>query len=234
MGEMRVEKSDFVQGARTARGIVVIIDVFRAFSTACYAFARGVEKIYPVGDVADALALSREKRGAILVGERHGKKLEGFDFGNSPSEIFDVELQGKTIILTTHSGTQGLVNALRAEELLTGAFVNARATCDYIRSKLPDQVTLVKMGLGAEIASDEDNLCAEYLESLLLGREFDVSSIEPTLRKSSFAERFFDPAKPWNPPRDFELCLKTDIFDFFIKAHRDEEGRLYMAHHSRT
>ena len=234
MGEMRVEKTDFVDGAKVARGIVVIIDVFRAFSTACYGFARGVEKIYPVGDVADALALGREKAGAILVGERHGRKLEGFDYGNSPTELYDVELCGKPIILTTHSGTQGLVNALQAEELLTGAFVNAKATCDYIRRKSPDLVTLVRMGLKAETASDEDNLCADYLESLLLGGEFNVSSIEATLRKSPFAERFFDPAKPWNPPRDFELCLKIDIFDFFIKAQRDEEGRLYLAHHGQT
>ncbi len=234
MGEMRVEKTDFVEGARSARGIVVIIDVFRAFSTACYGFTRGVKRIYPVGEVAEALALGRKMRGAILVGERHGRKLEGFNFGNSPSELFNAELSGKTIIQTTHSGTQGLVNALHAEDLLTGAFVNAKATCDYIRKRSPVCVTLVRMGLQAKIASDEDSLCADYLESLLLNKEFDVSSIEPTLRKSPFSERFFNPAKPWNPPRDFELCLKTNTFEFFIQAHRDKDGRLYLAHHGKA
>lgn len=225
---MRVELADFVQGAIDARGIVVIIDVFRAFSTVCYCFAQGVEKVIPVGDVAYARALGHEKPGAVLVGERHGKKLDGFNFGNSPTEICDAELGGKTIIQTTHSGTQGLVKATHAEELLTGAFVNARATCEYIRSRSPELVTLVRMGLKAKTPSDEDNLCADYLASLLLGKEFEVNEIEPALSRSPFSYRFFDPAKPWNPPRDFELCLRINAFDFYVQARRDEKGGLYL------
>jgi 2-phosphosulfolactate phosphatase len=137
-------------------------------------------------------------------------------------------LRAKTIIHTTHAGTQGLVNAEHATELLTGAFVNAKATADYIRSKSPALVTLVRMGLEAATSSDEDNLCADYLENLLMDNDFDASVIEPTLRKSPFAARFFDPAKPWNPPSDFELCLNIDAFDFAIKADTNEKGRLSL------
>ena len=226
---MKIEKTDFVSGAAEAKGIVVIIDVFRAFSVACYCFKKGAVRIYPVGEIADALSLNKEIPDSILIGERYGKKLEGFDFGNSPTEIISADLHSKVVVHTTHAGTQGLVNAFHADELLTGAFVNASATAAYIRGRAPEIVTLVRMGLNGEISSDEDNLCAEYLESLLLDTRFDSQAIKQTLARSPFAERFFDPAKPWNPSSDFDLCLDLDIFDFAIRSETDKQGRLFLS-----
>lgn len=226
---MKVEKTDFISGAAQAKGIVVIIDVFRAFSVACYCFQKGAERIYPVGEIAEAVSLKREIPGSILIGERYGKKLDGFDYGNSPTEIIAANLDSRVVVHTTHAGTQGLVNALLADELLTGAFVNAGATAAYIRERSPQLVTLVRMGLNAEISSDEDNLCADYLESLLLNKDFDSQGVKPKLARSPFAERFFDPAKPWNPSSDFDLCLDLDLFDFAIRAAVDEQGRLFLS-----
>lgn len=226
---MKVEKTDFISGAAQAKGIVVIIDVFRAFSVACYCFQGGAERIYPVGEIAEAFSLKREIPGSILIGERFGKKLDGFDFGNSPTEIIAADLGSRVVIHTTHAGTQGLVNALLADELLTGAFVNASATAAYIRKRSPQLVTLVRMGLNAEISSDEDSLCADYLESLLLNTDFDSRGVKQKLARSPFAERFFDPAKPWNPASDFDLCLDLDIFNFAIHSAVDEHGRLFLS-----
>lgn len=148
---MNVEKTSFVAGSKNAKGIVVIIDVFRAFSVACYCFEQGVSKVIPVGDIEDAHKLALVMTDSILVGERHGIKLPGFDYGNSPTEILAGNVSGKTVIHTTHSGTQGIVNAVNADEVLTGALVNARATADYIKSRKPKQVTLVRMGLGKSV-----------------------------------------------------------------------------------
>ena len=89
--EPQIRITDFVEGARNARGAVVIIDVFRAFSTACYAFANGARRIIPVADIAHARKLRESDPGLILMGERGGKKLPGFDFGNSPTEIRDAD-----------------------------------------------------------------------------------------------------------------------------------------------
>ena len=226
---MKIKKSDFISGATQAEGIVVIIDVFRAFSVACYCFQKGAERIYPVGEIAEAVSLSRDIPGSILIGERYGKKLDGFDFGNSPTEIAAADLESKIVIHTTHAGTQGLVNALLADELLTGAFVNASATAKYIRDRSPQLVTLVRMGFNAEISSDEDNACADYLESLLTNKNFDSHAVKHKLAKSPCAERFFDPAKPWNPVSDFDLCLDIDLFDFAIRSAVDEQGRLFLS-----
>ncbi len=78
---------DHVAGARQARGIAVVIDVFRAFSVAPHAFDAGAERVFPVGEVDDAFELGRRFPGAILAGERHARRLPGFNAGNSPTEI---------------------------------------------------------------------------------------------------------------------------------------------------
>lgn len=224
---MKVEIVNFVSGARNAEGIAVVIDVFRAFSVACYCFSKGVSKIYPIGDVEDAYNLAKNIDG-ILIGERKGKRLSGFDYGNSPTEILAANLVGKSVVHTTHAGTQGIVNAVNADEVLTGAFVNAKATAKYIKDRNPEKVTLVKMGLEAKSQSDEDDLCAEYIKMLLNDQPFDEASIVESLRKSPFSERFFDPDKPWCPSSDFDLCLDVNRFSFALRSTRDETGNLKL------
>jgi len=90
-----VHLADFVAGARAARGLVVVIDVFRAFSVAAHAFARGARTIIPVADIADARELKRLHPHWLLIGERHARPLPGFDAGNSP-EI--AQLEGITLV----------------------------------------------------------------------------------------------------------------------------------------
>ena len=225
---MNVVITDFVDGAKNAQGIVVIIDVFRAFSVACYCLDNNPDFIAPVGSVDDAFALKQQYPSALLVGEREGKKLAGFDHGNSPTELMQVNVTGKQIIHTTHAGTQGLINANNADIILTGSFLNAQATVNFIKSKNPEVVTLVRMGWKAESNTDEDDLCAEYLASLLLDKPFDENTIITQLRASDCSDRFFDEAQPWNPISDFELCLKPNIFNFAVVAEQSQHGFLQL------
>jgi 2-phosphosulfolactate phosphatase len=134
---VKVEVYDHVAGAREARGVAVIIDVFRAFSVAAYAFDAGAARVLPVGEIEEALELGRRLPGAVLAGERHTRRLPGFDAGNSPTEIRALDLRGRTLIHTTHAGTQGLVNAVFADEVLTGAFVNISAVAADLRRRAP-------------------------------------------------------------------------------------------------
>lgn len=220
---MKIHTLDFVEGAKKAEGITVIIDVFRAFSVACYCYKKGVDKIFPVGSLKDALSFGEDRTDIARIGERGGKKILNFDFGNSPTEILSSDsLNGKVAVQTTHAGTQGLVNARNATEVLTGAFVNAKATANYIKQQNPEVVSLVRMGWEASESTDEDDLCAEYLESLLLGQDFDADGVKRTLRKSPCAKRFLDPAIFWNPLSDFELCTDVDRFDFTLKLNVQE------------
>ena len=94
---MDIDILHLIEGAKQARGLAVIIDVFRAFTTACYAVRNGAVGIIPVGDADLAYQLKKENPDYILMGERQGKKLPGFDYGNSPTEIETVEFSGKRI-----------------------------------------------------------------------------------------------------------------------------------------
>lgn len=225
---MQIEKLSFIQGAREATGTVIIIDVFRAFSVACYCFAQGAETVIPVGEIDHALALSKTIEGSILIGERQGKKLPGFDLGNSPTEVLQHDFTGKTVIHTTHAGTQGIVNAIGATEILTGAFVNAQAIANYIKQKNINLVSLVRMGLEGRVLSDEDSLCADYIESLLRDSCYEEEHLLDSLKKSSFSERFFDPQIFWNPESDFYHCLAFNRFNFILRAVKHKKGYLNL------
>jgi 2-phosphosulfolactate phosphatase len=214
---MHIEISDFVAGARAARGLVVIIDVFRAFSVAAHAFARGARAIFPVSSIDDALELRRQHPDWLLVGERHARRLPGFDCGNSPTELQGFDLRNRTLIHTTHAGTQGLVNAVQATETITGALVNAAAIVRYARLRAPEVVTLVRMGHEATQRCEEDDLCAELLRCRLEGATFDTASVRERLRRAPAARKFFDPACDWAPAGDFDLCTQVDAFDFVLR-----------------
>lgn len=217
-----VHLADFVAGARAARGLAVVIDVFRAFSVAAHAFARGARTIIPVADEADARELKRLHPDWLLIGERHARPLPGFDCGNSPTELERVDLRDRTIIHTTHSGTQGLVAAGNADEVITGSLVNAAAIVRYIRWRAPVAVTLVRMGHEAVERCAEDDLCAEILQRRLAGEQPAVADVREQLRGAASAQKFFDPACAWAPQRDFELCTQVDAFDFVLRLERGE------------
>lgn len=216
------------EGARQARGLAVIIDVFRAFSTACYAVRNGAVGIIPLGDVELAYQLKEENPDFILMGERKGKMLPGFDYGNSPTEVETVDFTGKTVIQTTSAGTQGFANARNAAELITGSFVNAEAIVMYIRKRAPQKVSLVCMGTWAVKPNDEDSLCAQYISDRLDGRKIDAEAIRTRLKESKTARIFFDPEVKWAPEKDFDLCLNIGLCDFILKAERNGNGMLVL------
>lgn len=221
---MKIDCLDYVDGARAARGVAVIIDVFRAFSVACYAFAQGAERIIAFADPEEALALKRANPQFLAIGERYGRRLPGFDCGNSPTELRSVDLHGRTVLHTTHAGTQGLVNAQAADVVLTGSLVNAAALCRYIEGLAPTQVSLVRMGVAASARSEADDLCAELLRARLSQPPAvpaaDPAAIRAQLRSSAEAQKFFDPAATWAPEQDFQLCTELDRFDFVLRLER--------------
>ncbi len=217
---MNIQILQLVEGARKASGLTVIIDVFRAFSTACYIIGNGAEKILAVGQVETAFRLREKHPEYIIMGERKEKMVPGFDFGNSPYQVEHIDFRGKTVIQTTSAGTRGLVNASGASEIITGSFVNAGAVQQYIQSRSPDAVSLVCMGYGAERPIEEDTCCAEYISRGLNGLKTDYNGMTEKIRETSGA-RFFDAKnQDYNPSSDFYLCLHLNRFDFILRAKK--------------
>lgn len=221
---MKVEILEFVEGAKRARGVTVIIDVFRAFSVACYAFDSGAIRIIATAGVDEAFQLKTKYSNSVLVGERDEKKIPGFNFGNSPTEILQADLRGKTVIHTTTAGTQGLINATEADIVLTGSFVNAGAIVQFIKALDPALVTLVAMGYRAAISAEEDLLCADYIKDGLLNRD-TVSDENIAALINTSGKRFFYPDNiSFSPPSDFFLCTMKDRFNFVLRAETRTDG----------
>ena len=215
------------EGAPHAHGLTVIIDVFRAFSLECYLFDAGVRSIRPVGTIAETFAWKRRDPGLLLFGERGGRKVDGFDYGNSPSAVDPAVVRGRDVIHTTSAGTQGVVRAVHAEEILTGSLVNARAAAQYIIARRPASVSLVAMGNGGVRTAQEDELCASYIYSILRGQEMtDIRERAEALRYEG-GRHFFDPDnQEVFPEPDFWKCIQVDRFPFVIRITKDPDGYL--------
>lgn len=225
MDPNRITIGHMIDGARQAHGLTVIIDVFRAFSLECYLHAMGASQIRPVGSTQDALAYRDRLPGCVLFGERGGIRCEGFDFGNSPSSVKPEDIAGKVVIHTTSAGTQGIVNAVHADEIITGSFVNASAIAGYILSKDPEHVSLVCMGNEGKSIAQEDELCAQYLQALLTGQPFPELEEKLMQQKNLSGCKFFNPETQKDlPEADFWMCIKHNIFDFVLKIGKDETG----------
>jgi 2-phosphosulfolactate phosphatase len=222
MAFMEINILQLIQGAKEARGLVVVIDVFRAFSTACYLFDGGAEQIIPVEHVEEAFQLKEKMPHVITLGERSERKVLGFDFGNSPTHILQEDLKNKTIVMTTSSGTKGIVNATLADQIITGSFVNAGAIIRYIRQQNPSVVSFVCMGYECRYPTQEDTFLAEYLRDTLLDKETDFGQMKDLLAVGD-GSRLLDPANhQWSPSSDFDLCLDLNRFDFVLKVERNE------------
>lgn len=227
---MEIKYMHLLEGAQKAEGIAVIIDVFRAFSLEAYMFAAGIKLSYPVESLDKARELKDKNPDYLLFGEREGIIQPGFDYGNSPSQILEMDLEGRTVVHASSSGTRGLVAAMasRAEEVISGSFVNAAAIARYLKAKAPETVTLVDMGWAGRYATREDTICASYLSALLSETEFREKDYVYEIYKTD-GRRFFDPENHSSMPvEDFFLCLRPDIFDFVLKADNDENGLIML------
>lgn len=225
---MNIKILQLIDGAKSAIGTTIIIDVFRAFSVEAYMFDAGCEYIYPVGQVDEAYKMKDEHPEWILAGERNGVIVPGFDTGNAPSALNKLSLNKKTVIHTTSAGTQGVANAINAGEILGASLVNARATAEYIRKTCPNDVSLVCMGLAGKTPTDEDTLCARYIKSILEGNENAIDfSIEIENLKNTSGAKFFDEnQKSVFPTDDFYLCTDVDKFNFVIR-YDSKNGYMY-------
>jgi len=109
---------------------VVVVDILRATSCMTTAFAHGIAAITPFARLEDCLAMKTQ--GYFTAGERDGKKVDGFDFGNSPFEYMDEKLRGQKIAFTTTNGTQAIARSQGAREIIIGSFLNLSAVADHI------------------------------------------------------------------------------------------------------
>ena len=226
---MDIRRLSLVEGAGKARGLAVVIDVFRAFTTAAYVMANGAERIIPVGTVEEAFEMKRSDQGVVLMGERGGKQVKDFDYGNSPHEIRDVDFTGLTVVQTTSAGTRGLMLAGNADEILPGSFVMADAIVEYIRERSPRVVSLVAMGWGGAEKAPEDELLSEYIEMRLNGEEPEFEAMRDEIRRHPQGAKFFDKTQETCVEGDFHAAMDINRFSFCLRLAPGEPSYMVKA-----
>jgi len=206
------------------QGTAVVIDVLRAYSTAAWAFHLGAERIVVSDDVDEALRIKAMLPGALAM--KDSEQIEGFDLSNSPVELQAArDLRGCTIVQKTTAGTVGAVAARAAEHLYCASFLVASATAEALREAGPPEVYFVVTGEGG--TGDEDRACAEYIAALVADPEVDAA---PYLERAfasnaaaTIAHRVAE-STPGVHALDVETCLRTNVFDFVMRAALEPFG----------
>jgi len=217
---MNIKIIHSARNAMDATGLTVVIDVFRAFSVEAYLISQNAQRIIPVGEKEVAYDFKKKNKDIILVGERNGIKLPDFDYGNSPTQIENIDFSGKTIVHTTSAGTQGLIRSINADEIITGSLVNAKAIVKYIKDNNYNDVSLLCTSWQNPDYEEEDTICAKYIKAMLEGKPYDIDSKIEELRHTGGAKFFNEELKDVFTKKDFELCTKLNIFNFVLRYNR--------------
>jgi 2-phosphosulfolactate phosphatase len=204
-----------VEGARQARGTVVVVDVLRSFTVSAYALAGGARECRLVKTVAEARALARATPGAVLCAEEDALPVEGIPISNSPTMIRDADLTDKVLIQRSTAGTQ-VAAAVEGRDIFAASLVVARATAQACLSRSPETLTII-----ASADHPEDHACASYIASIVRGQAPDLEALLQPLRESERYRRALTGTWPGFPPTDIELSLEADRFDFAMPVTRE-------------
>jgi 2-phosphosulfolactate phosphatase len=152
--------------------ITVIIDVFRATSTIAAALHNGASCVIPVAAVDECIAIGAALPGSITAGERDGRIAPGLQHGNSPLEYPAEFIGGRPLVLTTTNGTRLLHMVRGADTIITGAFLNLTAVCDFLIAS--GKPVLLGCAAWKDRFNLEDTLFAGAVVSRLAGH-FNIS-----------------------------------------------------------
>jgi 2-phosphosulfolactate phosphatase len=215
-----------------ARGdVVVVIDALRASVTITSALIVGAVRVIPVLTIDEARAYL-DQEGYLVAGERGGVQVEGFHFGNSPTELWRqaMEVKGKILVLTTSDGTRCVEAARKgAAAVLTGALPNvtalAQATFDLARERgrdigliaagFNDRPTVEDLFVGQVIAQRLAAMGAVLAEGEWGDHPAESEATE-VLRNSPSGQKL----RGLGYGEDVVFCAQIDVFDT-VPIYRD-------------
>ena len=185
---------------------VVIIDVFRSSNTIIELLHKGAERVIPVMSVGEAVKLKNTHPNWIVLGERRGEKIIGFDGDNSPTQNLD-HIREATIVLTTSGGTRCIEACKEGRDVVVGSFANVTAVINKLRDKGKLIVGFWAVGSSGEELAEEDELCADYFLAGWNGDELDYSKIVNQAKQGVGAQRL----RELSQCQDLTFCLQKDI-----------------------
>jgi 2-phosphosulfolactate phosphatase len=193
---------------------VVVIDVLRAFTLVPWLYERGAGRVLAVATREEALALRTDVLpDALLAGEHGGRPYPDFDLGNSPSEVRDLDLAGRTVVHRTSAGTQGLARTVGSGTVFAASFLTAAATARQLQGLAPASVTFVITGASLGRDGDEDLACAELIAARVRGEDPDPAGYLARVATSDAGRSFAPDGEDWAPPADLAMACELDRFD---------------------
>ena len=168
----------------------VVVDVLRASTTIVTALMNGAKEIVPVGSVEFAMKASSNMFGGqtLICGERNGKKIDGFNLGNSPLEFKSEAISGKSLVFFTTNGTKAIVKAKYSDEVIIASFLNLSAVAKYL-ADLNEPFEILCAGNNNNFCL-EDTVCAGKLISEIASLSQDVELSDSGLASVSIAKTF--------------------------------------------
>lgn len=163
------------KGARAAAregAAVVVVDAYRASTTIAVLVEKGA-RVVPVASIEEA---AEYPNADFRIGERGSAKVRGFDFGNSPTEVLEAEMEpGSTVVLSTTNGTRVTEAAEGAAAIFSGAFVNARAIAEALKDgAYGPRLVVVGCGWEGHRSSEDEAAAGAILHHLSVnGAELD-------------------------------------------------------------
>jgi 2-phosphosulfolactate phosphatase len=138
----------------TETDTVIVVDILRMTTTSAVLMSRGLSELYVVADEAEARELAKEKE-ALLLGERGGLPLPGFDGGNSPLEYLRKDLRGKRAVLCTSNGSKAVEAAREAQHVFLGSTVNAAAVAHEALQRAEKSISILCAGTLGEMSLED-------------------------------------------------------------------------------
>jgi 2-phosphosulfolactate phosphatase len=216
---------------------VVVIDILRATSTITSGLAAGAREVRCFGSVSAARRARRAAPGrpGLLCGERNGRKVPGFDLGNSPGDFTAASCGGRTLLLTTTNGTRALGRTLQARQVIIGCFLNLTAVAAYLSAGHGD-VALLCSGTEGEVSADDVAFagalaCELARDGLALADSAEEAvQVWRTARRS--LSKFLARSRGGVPlvkiglERDILFCARRDRFDIVPRVLGHTNGFL--------
>ena len=208
--------------------VVVVIDVLRATSTINTILYHGAKLVKPVKTLEECKKL--KDKNYIIMAERMGKKVEGFDYGNSPTKIERDLFEGKNVGIATSNGTKAIVKTKGSHITLIGSFMNLSKVVEYLNSNKRDTLLVCSGWKGS--ANLEDTLCAGAIIAGLKNFEYESDTVIITkklydqskddilsnMKKSSHAKRL----SGYDNIKDIVFCSQVNTQEVLPYLDNDD------------
>lgn len=203
------------------RADAVVIDVLRATSTMLTALSHGIRRVQTSRTIDEAFEFKKARPAALLVGERGGWKVEGFDRGNSPREFVSIPSGVDELIMTTTNGTRALKAAAPAARIIIGCFLNLSSVCAALQeSNRP--LALFCAGTEDDFSLEDALFAGAILDRLDLnhpGRSIWTASQRPLLDRLSEARNGHRLLGIPTLRDDVAWCAQVDAFPLLPVAN---------------